>query len=151
MPTPRSRSRLPRWQWLVALVGLCGLGCSGSSGKLNPVQGKVLHQGQPLAGALVTFHPKGEADIKFVPPVGLTKEDGTFTVTTGKSEGAPAGEYVVTIICSELDPGAKKGGFSTAEPETRDRLRGAYANKANSRLSATITKGDNKLEPFDLK
>ena len=134
---------------LVALLSLIGLGCSGAD-KLNPVTGKVLHKDKPLAGALVTFHPKGPADIKAFPSTALTKEDGTFTLTTGDKEGAPAGEYVVTIICSEA-VARKPGVISTGPPESVDRLNGAYANKDASKLAATVKPGENRLEPFDLK
>src|SRR5262249_10851529 len=89
-----------RWPLLAMLLGLCSLACSGSDG-LNPVLGKVLYKDQPVKGLLVTFHPKGKADLTTHLPVGLTKEDGTFTLTTGQKEGAPAGEYVVTVIWSE--------------------------------------------------
>src|SRR5207245_3238340 len=75
---------------------------------LHPVQGKVFYKDQPLGGVLVTFHPKGASDIRTVRPVGLTREDGTFTLTTGQQEGAPAGEYVATFICSET--AVAKGG-----------------------------------------
>lgn len=140
----------PRW-WLGlgVLIGLCGVSCSGS-GKLNPVQGKVLYKNEPLKGALVTFHPKGKDDPKAHRPTAQTKEDGTFTVMTGDREGAPAGEYVVTIICSEVPESGKKV-FSTTGPETRDRLGGAYANRDNSRITAQVKQGPNQLEPFDLK
>jgi hypothetical protein len=130
-------------------MSVLGLSCSGSAA-LNPVRGKVVYKGQPLAGALVTFHPKGGGGLKSVPSTGLTKDDGTFAVVTGDKEGAPAGEYVVTVICSE-NVGAKKGAISTAMPDTQDKLKGAYASKESSRLSVTIKSGENQLDPFDLK
>jgi hypothetical protein len=133
---------------LVLLPALCCLSCSGSSG-LNPVQGKVLYKDQPLGGAVVTFHPKGADQVTAVPSVGRTKEDGTFTLTTGTKEGAPTGEYVVTIICPEEPKG--KQGFSTEAPDTPDRFQGAYANMATSKFKVEIKSGPNALEPFPLK
>jgi hypothetical protein len=141
----------PRWRWLFLLPALGCLACSGGGG-LNPVQGTVLYKDQPLKSAVVTFHPKGGADMKTVLPVGLTREDGTFTVTTGSKEGAPAGEYDVTLICSEeVSPKSKKAISTEALPETRDRFQGAYANPATSKLHVEIKKGVNQLEPFQLK
>jgi hypothetical protein len=135
---------------LAALLSLVSVSCSGSSETLYPVQGKVLHNNQPLAGALVSFHPKSGSDVKTMIPTGLTKEDGTFTVATGDKPGAPAGEYVVTIICSEeIKP--KAGQISTGPPDTQDRLKGAFADKASSRITVEIKKGNNQLEPFELK
>ena len=134
------------------LLALCGLACSGSS-QLNPVQGKVLYKNEPLAGALVTLHPKGATDVKVDRPVGRTKDDGTFTVSTGQAEGALPGEYMVTIICSQ--PINKKAGKKEmslgSDEETSDVLKGMYADVGRSKLSVTIKSGPNQLEPFDLK
>jgi hypothetical protein len=127
-----------------------GLACSGSTEKLNPIQGKVLFKNQPLKGALVTFHPKGADDPKKERPTGLTREDGTFTVTTGQKEGAPAGQYVITIICSEVPETASKG-ISTGGVEAQDRLQGAYAMREKSTIQVEIKKGINELTPFELK
>ena|SRR5437870_4668233 len=141
---------LRNWRWLVLFVACCGLSCTHDSG-LHPVQGKVFYKDQPLGGVLVTFHPKGASDIRTVRPVGLTREDGTFTLTTGQQEGAPAGEYVVTFICSETV--VPKGGakvISSAPPETKDRFQGAYSNLETSTFKIEIKKGPNQLEPFRL-
>src|SRR5437660_12226619 len=113
----------PGWRWLALLPALCCLSCSGGSERLNPVQGKMLYKNQPMSGALVTFHPKGTDDVNTIRPTGLVKEDGTFTLTTGPKDGAPAGEYVVTVIWSEVSSKSKKG-FSTEMPATQDRLKG---------------------------
>jgi hypothetical protein len=147
MPTLSSPSLPQRlWRWLALLSALFCLSCSGGSA-LNPVHGKVLYKNQPLKGALVTFHPKGPTDINTVRPVGLTGEDGTFNVTTANKEGAPAGEYVVTLICSEQ---VKKKAVGTEPPETRDRFGGTYARQDASKIKVEIKKGVNQLEPFNL-
>jgi hypothetical protein len=149
LPSPSASKRfrlslLPVFVFLIFISPGCG-------GGLNPVQGTVLYKNQPLKGALVTFHPKGVNEITAVRPVGLTDEDGTFRLTTGQKEGAPAGEYVVTVICSEEIAPRDKKVISTAPPETRDRFQGAYANAATSKLKAEIKNGANQLQPFDLK
>jgi hypothetical protein len=109
----------------------------------------VLYQNQPLKGALVTLHPRGANDVTAVRPTGLTGEDGTFTVKTGEKEGAPAGEYVATLICSEPVTKDKKR-ISTEPPQTRDRFRGTYANRESSKFKVEIKTGVNQLEPFNL-
>jgi hypothetical protein len=142
----------PRWRWLVVLAAVACAGCSGGGESLNPVQGKILYKGQPLAGAVLTFHPKGGGkDITKTLPTGLSGEDGVFKVMTGKKEGAPAGEYAVTVICSEEVNPQAKGKISTAPPETKDRFGLAFANRDNTSLRATIKAGPNQLEPFQLK
>jgi hypothetical protein len=127
--------------------------CSGGgSSGLNPVQGQVLFKNEPAAGALVTFHPKTGNNITTVMPVGLVEKDGTFSVMTGKDKGAPAGEYTVTIIWSEEVPSKQKGKGMTMEgAETRDKLNGAYANRATSKFKVEIKSGANKLEAFQLQ
>jgi hypothetical protein len=127
---------------------LCAPGCSGET--LYPVSGKVLHKGQPLKKAQITLHPKGNTDPNILRPNGETGEDGTFTLTTGRSSGAKAGEYVVTIVCMEEIPNQKKT-ISTGGPETQDRLRGAYAVEGPNSPTVQIKSGTNQLEPIDLK
>jgi hypothetical protein len=131
---------------LAALVG-CGAGCSKTK-ELNPVQGKVLYQGQPLAGALVSFHPE---DRPGDPAVGLTKPDGTFELTTGDLKGADAGKYTITVICQAPIESKSQGLSFGGEPETEDRLKGAFANRNKSTITVEVKEGVNQLEPFDLK
>jgi hypothetical protein len=128
------------------LPALGCLSCSGGAA-LNPVHGKVLYKDQPAGGAVVTFHPEGGTSVTAIPTVGRTNEDGTFTLTTGDKEGAPAGTYVVTVIWPEE---VKPKGITTAPPESRDRLQGKYAEARGSALKVEIKKGDNQLEPFRL-
>ena len=133
--------------FLTALTTLSA-GCSQNE-KLNPVQGKVLLQGQLLAGALVSFHAENFADNT---PTAFTKEDGTFSVMTGDIAGAKAGTYKVTVMCQVPTKAPPEGGMSFGGMgETEDRLKGAYANRNQSKISVTIKDGPNQLEPFDLK
>jgi hypothetical protein len=140
----------PRLLSTLGLLSLLGLftSCDKPAG-LNPVAGKVLFNGEPLSGALVSFHSTA-GPLDSGPPVGLSKSDGTFSVATGDVEGAPTGTYKVTIICSET-PKVEGGGLSTGGVETRDRLQGKYANSEASQISVTIKEGPNALETFDLK
>ncbi|MCS6865128.1 MAG: hypothetical protein RMJ56_12170 [Gemmataceae bacterium] len=136
--------------WALVLLSGLGLSCSPSGENYHPVKGKVLYKDEPLAGALVTFHPKGRTDLKTVVSTALTQDDGTFSAQTGDKAGMPTGDYVVTIICSEtVKP--KAGVITTGPPETRDRLNGAYADKEKSTIRVTIKAGENQLEPFHLK
>jgi len=137
------------WRLAVVLSAISCTSCSGDAA-LNSVRGKVLYENQPIQGVLVSFHPKGAASPDTLLPVGQTKEDGTFTLTTGKSEGAPTGEYFVTFTCPqrpEAPEGEKRpqmGKFSL-----EDRFKGAYA-KETSAFQVEIKKGNNELEPFIL-
>jgi hypothetical protein len=134
----------------VAALLLACASCSGP--KLNPVEGKVLYQGEPIRGVLVVFHPKGADDLDLTQPTGLTGPDGVFKLATGELEGAPAGEYVLTFTCNEVAAPKPGAAMSTGiPPEFTDRLKGAYANKATSKFEIEIKPGLNQLEPFQLK
>lgn len=132
---------------LLVVLGLGGLGCNKPEG-LNPVQGKVIYQGKPLAGALVSFHP--DAAMRD-PAIGLTKDDGVFSLTTGEINGADAGKYTVTIMCQVPTKDQPKGMSFGGTPETEDLLKGDYANKSKSQITIDIKDGPNQLQPFDLK
>jgi hypothetical protein len=122
--------------------------CSGSG--LNVVQGKVLYKGEPAKGAVVIFHPKGDDSITAVRPSGVTGEDGTFTLGSGKNSGAPAGDYVVTVTWPEERQGTGKITMEPPPPPP-DRLKGRYADRAKSSFNVTIKSGTNQLEPFELR
>jgi hypothetical protein len=129
---------------------LCCLSCSHQAG-LYPVHGKVLYKNQPIEGVLVTFHPRG-ANLHTLLPVGQTQEDGTFTLTTGQDEGAPAGEYVVTFTYpQQAEPKGKKKGMTMQRFTPEDRFKGAYASEATSKIKVEIKPSNNELEPFSLK
>jgi len=142
----------PRWWGLIVLGLVGGLSCSGSKG-LNPVEGKVLYKDQPTAGITVTFHPvEGAEDIRTIRPNGLTKEDGTFKLSSGQADGAVAGEYIVTFTKPvQAAAKGKKVVISTEAPEIVDEFKDAYSKTASSAFRVQIKSGMNKLEPFNLK
>jgi hypothetical protein len=59
----------------------------------------VLLDKQPLAGAIVTLYPQGVAEPHATPSKAQTDTTGRFRVGTfADDDGAPAGEYVITVI-----------------------------------------------------
>ena len=129
----------------VALLALSLPACS-SSAKLDenrkpvhPVRGKVVSQGKPAAGAFVLFVPLNEPDEAPDPrPRAEVEGDGSFILSTyGDKDGAPAGEYKVTVTWPDR--------------ETDDRLQGRYADFGAPKLKATIKEGQNDLPAFDLR
>ena len=141
----------PLWRWLALVPALGCLSCSGGPA-LNPVHGQVLLKGKGIKGAVVTLHLQGADPVTAVRPYGLTGEDGTFTLTTGDKEGAPAGEYIVTVIWSREVAGKKgKEAIPMAPPDTEDHFHGAYADPTRSKIKVTIASGANKLDPIRLQ
>ena len=111
-----------------------------------PVTGKVLVNGEPAPNARVIFHPL-DPELKLF-PLGDADAQGVFQLSTYmKDDGAPAGEYTVTIVWQDPPP----PGSAADAPSGPDRLKGAYANIADSKLKVEITERPNELQPFELK
>ncbi len=138
-----------------------GMSCSSKPKlELFPVRGKVLFKDKPAAGVLLTFIPTADGTGKAPRPIAMTEEDGTFSAVTNDEEGAPAGNYVVTLAWMQT-PDVKKGesmpdvkkGESISMRLTNDpvdKLNGKYRDQKNG-IKVTIEKGPNELKPFDLK
>ena len=121
-------------------------GC-GQEGRVRayPVRGQVLVQKKPARLAFVVFHPTKAGGTKFVTPCAYADAEGKFQLSTyGANDGAPAGEYVVTITWTGAD-----------DEENRDRLpdklQGRYSDPKSSPLKVTVKEGANDLTAFHLK
>lgn len=108
-------------------------GCGDDRLPLYPVQGRVLDgQGQPAIGAQVYFHSASGGSEGIPTPVGKVDDQGDFHLTTYvEGDGAPEGEYAVTIIW----PPPRTTPF---EPVGGDQLNGTYADPKNPRLRFTV-------------
>jgi len=99
---------------LAAMLVLAGSGCGSGAPKLHKVNGKVTLDGQPLAGAEVTFEPL-DYSTGMLGAHGKTGTDGTYTLTTTTTgDGAMAGGYKVIIT-----KGPEVGG-GLEKPESID-------------------------------
>jgi hypothetical protein len=131
----------------LGLLALAGLSCSSApeakpgQKPVHPVRGKVLVNNQPAAGAFVLFIPARESPGATDPrPRATVEEDGSFAVSTyGDKDGAPAGDYVVTVT------------WSPDGRDDEDKLGGRYADRERSGLKATVKEGPNELPPFRLR
>jgi hypothetical protein len=112
----------------------------------------VTYNGKPIKGAVLVFVPKDTAKAASAQrPSGVTIEDGTFKLTTGTKQGAPAGEYDVAITWPEETKATGKISMKPDDEDPRDRLNGRYADASKSSLTATIKSGTNTLPTFELK
>ncbi len=128
-------------------------GCSATSTSqpvaTHPVRGQVLVSGRPAAGATVRFYSKSPGAIP-VAPQGVTDKDGFYTLSSyGQNDGAPEGEYCVSITWRVDEKGAAVS--EDAESGLPDRLGGRYANAFSSNLSAHVVAGDNTIAPLHLR
>lgn len=151
-----SRFRMNAYRGAISSIAVCLLaissGCGGGDGraKLYPVTGSVIVKGQPAEGAEVVFFPADESlrGTGHPMPNGLVGPDGKFALGSyGPGDGAPAGEYQITIVWPEE---VKINPNNPETPPARDRLKDRYAAPAQSGLTATIEAGPTELKPFDL-
>jgi hypothetical protein len=88
---------------LILLAGALISGCGGGPAKesvdflLVPVTGYVTMDGQPFAGATLTFLYQGAAPAGYVGSGAVTDNAGKFTVLTGDQPGTIVGDYKVTV------------------------------------------------------
>jgi hypothetical protein len=135
---------------LMALLALANSSCSRTDATdrepVFPVRGKVLVQGQPADNALVIFHPQESSDAEMIRPNGRAQADGSFTVGTYETgDGAPAGEYLVTITWPEPVTGNQDPDLAP------DRLQGRYADPVRSKLRAKVGPEENVLQAFEIQ
>jgi hypothetical protein len=103
----------------------------------------VTLDGTPLTKGMVTFHPTGGGALA----VGTIDSSGKFRLKTGSSTGLPPGEYLVTVVATEMPEGA---AASAEEPMPVKITPEKYADKDKSGLKFTVKGGENDF-PIELK
>jgi hypothetical protein len=123
------------------------VGCRDAPRATYPVTGRVTFRGQPAAEADLRFYETGGKVVGMARPYARTDENGQFTVSTyGMNDGAPAGEYQVSV--------SWKGPLRGIPPDQRDAmpelLPPRYGDPAASGIQVRVAPGDNGLETMDL-
>jgi hypothetical protein len=131
---------------LVSLTALASLSCAKSDRKpVFPVAGRVLMDGKPLGHAFVVFHPRGITGPDDVPPRALADGNGNFFLSTyDGADGAPAGEYRITVE-------KYKAATETDNGRPVNLVPARYAKPDTSHLTVRVHEGRNELSPFQLK
>lgn len=152
MPSTRSLrlvSRALHVSLALAVVILVGCG-GGKFPKTYPVKGKILVNGQPAKECRIALHRTTEGDKKHpATPSAVTDDKGEFQLTSfNANDGAPEGEYVVTIEWRD------RSGITKSEFEGPDQLGGAYAkaekNKGLKGFVVQVGRQAMDLPPFEL-
>jgi hypothetical protein len=106
---------------------------------VHPVRGKVYFEGTPTPKALVTFFlVTGEQKRLVRAADGIVEPDGSFTLSTyTANDGAPAGEYAVTIFWGE--------GGDEEGPSGPNRLPERYSKPDTSGLRFRVQPGENEV------
>jgi hypothetical protein len=131
---------------LFALFPLVFVGCGGGEARTptHAVRGKVTDGTKSLPHAQVVFHPI--APTAGTPkPRAKTDANGEFSLTTyDGNDGAPAGQYKVSVEQLLADPKNPDAGPT-------NRLPAKYADPEKSGMTATVNAGPNELPPFLIK
>ncbi len=134
---PRAHRLMSRWVALALLASGSFIGC-GDSGRVPvyPVRGKVTLDGKPAVGAYIKFiavNPNEKT--KWMIPKGIVDSAGNYrldTYVTG--DGAPEGEYGVTINWPTPEEDTEPNTFPDVWEEVRDK----YADRKNPQLHAVV-------------
>jgi hypothetical protein len=153
--------RRSRGIWALGLGVACflGAGCSGGDRTpVYPVQGQVKFKGEPASGAFLVFHPVDAPAAQAAPEAGAegapaepirpratVLPDGSFTLTTfDGGDGAPAGEYAVTLQWYKT---VIRDKAPEAGPNV---IPASYGKPDTTPLKITIKPETNALEPWDI-
>lgn len=147
-----SRGRSAARSCAVAVVVGCLTllsGCSRDPNDPTPVTGQVLVEGRPAVGATVSFHPVKAAEGS-PRPVGQVDAAGNFRLTTRQAgDGAPPGEYKVTVTWYVRPPAGKRAAEGDEQP-ARNQLSQKYAKPESTPLTATIIADQTEPLSFNL-
>ena len=144
-PVVRAWSQAFAMSLLLSAVPCAGCGKGKVHEPVYPVHGQVLFEGRPVAWAFVVLHPVNSAGETPVHPHAYGTTDGTFELTSFTSgDGAPAGEYAVTVQL-------RQPPLKDDDPPARNLLPSRYASPDTSGLRVQIVEGSNELEPLRLK
>ncbi|SFH55626.1 hypothetical protein [Planctomicrobium piriforme] len=131
---------------LLAVVLAAQSGCQEASApKAYRVMGRVIVGSFPAAKACVAFHPMDKVKSQGRCPVAFTGADGSFELTTyALHDGAPAGDYTVTILWLD-ESTMPTDECECTDPLQHDRLAGACADPETTPLMATVLPKENEL------
>jgi tetratricopeptide (TPR) repeat protein len=134
----------------VALVLVClGLWFRRSDHvRVYPAHGRVVLEGKPIPHASIRLDPVWTKAPLFPKPHAIVQEDGSFALGTyGKEDGAPAGEYRVSV--QWLVKSEKTDYEGGALPQNH--LPPRYANFETSGLKVQIQEGETAIPVIQLK
>lgn len=135
----------------VAVVALPSCSDSRKFPKTYPVKGKILVNGQPANDCQIYLRASAAGSpATQVTPNAVTSTNGEFQITSFRAkDGAPEGEYVVTIEWRE------RSGLTKQEFEGPDQLGGDYARADKTKnlpgFVVKVAKQPLELPPFELK
>jgi len=129
----------------VASILLHGCGKGENLPEVAPVTGKVMIGGEPLASAMVTFHPAGDGN----KGMASTEVDGSYVLNTyGTKDGAVVGQHTVTVE-RYLPPMPTQPGGRI--PSARSTVPRKYNRPETSPLKFEVKSGTNNVIDLPLE
>lgn len=132
----------------VAMLSLTLAGCAEAKpdrAAVFPAKGTITLKGEPTHGAILALHPKTPLPAGVPSPRANVGKDGSFAVSTYDSgDGAPEGEYVVTVTWYKL---IKNGEDSKIGPNV---IPPKYGDPNTSDLIVKIAAGENAIPAIQL-
>lgn len=131
---------------LAVFVSSLAAGCEAKRPNELPVyqvKGRVTYKGEPVSGAVVVFTQVQDQSSWALRPRDYADMDGVYQLSTYEHhDGAPAGEYIVTVWWPEVPfgPDTLENGN---EP---DRLKLAYKDPAKSKIRVTVKPEPNTID-----
>lgn len=140
----------------LAIVG-CGGGTPANQLPVYPAAGTVTYNGEPVADAMIIFRAVGQKMTRA--PFASTDAEGRFSVSTyGLKDGAPAGEYQISITKFVEEPEVEIASDETDDyippgtpgyvepPPPESQIPARYGDAASSGLTASIkADGENTI------
>jgi len=135
------------WTVALALTAIGLVGCGSEGFELVPVSGTVTLDGQPLAGASVSFQPTGGGATPGPGSSAVTDASGKFQLKTSEATqrtGAVAGSHAVRISAAQDQRDASD---DTQHPPAKDPVPAQYREG----VPFTVPAGGTDKADFDLK
>jgi len=104
------------------------------------VSGTVTLDGVAVPRGTVSYHPTAPGPAAYA----RIEEDGSYSVRTGREEGLPSGEYLVTVISSE-PPAVSQSAAGGPPPPGRPITPLWYRTTETSGLRFTVQPGHNEI------
>lgn len=133
-----------RWVWI--LLTALGAGCSSGDGpELTDVTGRVMVDGSPIAGAVLTFVPEAGGS----PSYGRTDSDGRYQLMfTFTKSGAMLGKHNVEIESRKI-PASEAEEMRASGQEVPEYREIPKAYRQPGALTAEVVSGNNEIN-FEL-
>ncbi|MDX1928353.1 MAG: hypothetical protein SFV81_17630 [Pirellulaceae bacterium] len=132
---------------LLLLTGLVGCGKGKDPWEVtHPATGVVNFKGRPIVDAELTFFPEDKSAPDSVRPKAKSTAGGKFEVWTYvQGDGAPAGNYKVTVVHNEV---AVSKDTIVAKPND---LPEKFSKRDTTDIQVQIVAGKNEIPSIDIK